>query len=83
MELYQENWEDLANAIIISAVKEYKRTYKQLLRNPKSKPAQTSLEKLERFFYGRWYAQLTDLDPHYLLERLKEAVKNDRLELPG
>ena len=83
MDDYRENWEDLANAIIISAVKEYKRTYKQLLRNPRNKSAQKVLNELEQFFYGRWYAQLTDLDPHYLLERLKEAIENDRLELLG
>ena len=79
----QENWEDLANAIIISAVKDCTKAYKRVLRRPDSKPAQEEVMKLERFFFGEWYAKLTDLDPHYLLDRLKEEIENGRLELPG
>lgn len=79
----QENWENLANAIIISAVKDYAKAYKRLLRHPDNKSAQEEVRKLERFFFGEWYAKLTDLDPHYLLDRLKEEIDHDRLELPG
>ena len=79
----QENWEDLANAIIISAVKDYAKAYKYMLRFPESRAAQEEVMKLERFFFGEWYAKLTDLDPHYLLDRLKEEIENDKLELPG
>ena len=83
MEYLQENWENLANAIIISAVKDYAKAYKRLLRHPDNKSAQEEVRKLERFFFGEWYAKLTDLDPHYLLDRLKEEIDHDRLELPG
>ena len=70
----QENWEDLANAIIISAVKDYKRVYKSLLRNPENKIARKEMEILEGFFFGRWFAALTDIDPRYLLDRLKDPL---------
>ena len=83
MEYLQENWENLANAIIIRAVKDYAKAYKRLLRHPDNKSAQEEVRKLERFFFGEWYAKLTDLDPHYLLDRLKEEIDHDRLELPG
>ena len=79
----QENWENLANAIIISAVKDFAKAYRRVLRHPDSRTAQEEVKKLERFFFGEWYAKLTDLDPHYLLDRLKEEIKNSRLELPG
>ena len=79
----QENWENLSNAIIFSAVKDYAKAYKRLLRHPDNKSAQEEVRKLERFFFGEWYAKLTDLDPHYLLDRLKEEIDHDRLELPG
>ena len=83
MEYLQENWENLANAIIIRAVKDYAKAYRQFLRHPENKTAQEGARKLERFFFGDWYAALTDLDPHYLLNRLKEGIETGKLELPG
>ena len=83
MDFLQDNWEDLANAIIISAVKDYVNAYRRILRHPDNKPAREEMRKLERFFLGELYAKLTDLDPQYLLDRIKEEVENDWLELPG
>jgi len=83
MEYLQENWENLANAIIIRAVKDYAKAYRLLLRWPEDKAAQKEVKKLEQFFFGDWYAALTDLDPHYLLNRLKEGIETGKLELPG
>ena len=79
----QENWENLANAIIVCAVKDYAKAYNYMLRFPESTTAQEEVRRLERFFFGEWYAKLTDLDPHYLLDRLKEEIENGRLELLG
>ena len=79
----QENWENLANAIIISAVKDYVNTYRRILRHPDNESVQQEVKELERFFFGEWYAILTDLDPYYLLDRIKGEVENGRLELPG
>lgn len=45
--------------------------------------AKHDIAKLEEFFFGNYYAMLTDVDPHYLLDKLKEAIENDKLELPG
>jgi len=39
MQYLQENWEDLANAIILSAVEDYISAYKRLLRRPTNKSA--------------------------------------------
>ena len=77
----QENWEDLANAIIISAVEDYQSAYKRLLRNPESEFRKKEVEKLEEFFHGRWYATLTDLDPNYLIRKIQEEIENDRMVL--
>ena len=52
----QENWENLANAIIISAVKDYAKAYRRVHRRPDSDSAQEEVMKLERFFFGEWYA---------------------------
>ena len=77
----QENWENLANAIIINAVEDYQSAYKRLLRNPKSEFRRKEVEKLEEFFRGSWYAALTDLDPDYLIRRMQEEIQNDRMVL--
>lgn len=79
----QENWENLANAIIVCAVKDYSKAYRRTLRHPDDVSVQGEVNKLERFFYGEWYAKLTDLDPYYLLERLKEGIENGGLDLFG
>lgn len=78
----QENWEDLANAIIVCAVEDYDRAYRCFLRHPDSTAAQKEVKITERFFFGEWYAKLTDLDPHYLLDRIKEGIESDRLDIP-
>ena len=81
MQYLQENWEDLVNAIVLSAVRDYASAYKRIIRRPTNKSAQKEIEKLEEFFFGDWYAMLTDVDPHYLLDKLQEAIENDQLEL--
>ena len=81
MQYLQENWEDLANAIVLSAVTDYVSAYRRIIRRPTNKSAKLEIQKLEEFFFGDWYAMLTDLDPHYLLDKLQEAAQNDQLEL--
>ena len=81
MQYLQENWEDLANAIVVQAVKDYASAYRRLLRRPNNRLAQKEITELERFFYGTWYAALTDLSPIYLIAKLREAIENDQLDL--
>ena len=81
MQYLQENWEDLANAIVLSAVQDYADAYKRLIRRPRSKAIRREVEKPEEFFFSDWYAMLTNVDPHYLLDKLQEAIENDQLEL--
>ena len=81
MQYLQENWEDLANAIILSAVEDYTRAFKRFLRHPSGKSAKKEVAELKEFFFGDWYSMLTDVDPHYLLDKLQEAIENDQLEL--
>ena len=70
----KEAWEDLANAIILSAVRDYKRALLHLKRNPDSKSAIRAGERDEQFFYSSWFEVLTDLDPSYLIRKMKEMV---------
>ena len=70
----QENWEDFANAIIIQAAKDYRMAYRRLLKHPNSKAVQEDVRRLEAFFFGKWYASLTRVDAHYLVDRLKGEI---------
>lgn len=69
-----EPYENLANAIILSAVKDYRKVLKRLSLNPNSKGAAADAASLERFFFSGWFEILTDLNPEYLVRRLKEEA---------
>ena len=66
----------LANAIVISASKDYRRAVKQLKKNPKNHNAMTVAMECERFFDGDWIGCLTQVDGPWLKNRLRqEALK--------
>ncbi len=76
-------WEDLANAIIIRAVDDYKHALGYLKRHPESASAQREADELERFFYGQWIELLTNINPDQLLPKIwrlmgvERKVKNE------
>ena len=69
-------YEALANAIVEQAVKDYRDALRRLKKHPDSKAAMADAMEIEEFFHSPWYGTLTQIDPDYLIERLrKEAVK--------
>lgn len=77
---YVDCYENLANAIILQAVKDYKKALFRLEDNPRSQGAQHDKKVLERFFLSKWYATLTDLDPNRLMTGVKNRVKIEAVE---
>ena len=69
-----ENWEKLAHAVILRAVEDYRAARRRLHRSPDQKEAQATIREVEKFFRSSYFAQLTDLDPEYLIQRLKEEA---------
>jgi len=69
-----ESWEDLANGIIIQAVKDYRNARRRVRTKRDQKGARATIREVEHFLRSRWYAQLTDLDGEILLERLQKEV---------
>lgn len=70
--------EKLANAIIIQAVKDYRKVYRTFLKNP-SEYNKKEVERHEAFFKSAWYRTLTELDGEYLLmkvRRMEEKGEN-------
>lgn len=70
----QRNWEDLAQAIVMQAVKDYRLALKVLRRRPDSKRAQEVVEEIERFIRSRWFSLMYDIDPEQIINRLKEEA---------
>ena len=70
----KEAWEDLANAIILTAVEDYKHELIHYLRNPESESAKRSVEREERFFFSDWFDTLSQLDGPTLLRKIKESI---------
>lgn len=63
---------ELANAIVLSAVKDYRRARKQLKKHPWDTHARMLLKDCESFFLSGWFETLTSVDGSVLLERLQE-----------
>ena len=68
------NYEDLANAIVVQAARDYREALEILKRNPKNSEAKYTKMEVERFFLSSWYKVLTNFDPEFLLEKLKEEM---------
>jgi len=54
-------YENLANAIVLQAVKDYRLT-----------DDKAEIEELERFFRSGWFGVLTKVDPEYLIDKLRK-----------
>lgn len=68
------NYEDLANAIILQAVKDYRVALKCLKRNPRNKTAIADKGEIERFFRSDWFSVLTSVDGEMLIRSLNKEV---------
>jgi len=63
-------YENLANAIILQAVKDYRMTLKSLKANSRNRTAQADKAEIERFFRSQWYSALTDVNGEMLIRSL-------------
>ena len=68
------NYENLANAIILQAVKDYRVALKCLKVNPRNKTAFADKEEIERFFRSGWFSVLTSVDGEMLIRSLQKEV---------
>ena len=75
MDPYQE----LANAIVMQAVKDYRIDLLHSKKHPDNNGYQIEVASLERFFRSGWFGELTSLNTEYLIRRVNEEVQsNDR-----
>lgn len=67
-------YENLANAIILQAVKDYRQALKALSRNPRSRDSASVKNEVERFFRSQWFSALTSVDGNMLIRKLREEA---------
>lgn len=65
-------WEELANAIIEQAAKDYRAAQKKLKKNPYNVTAQRTVREVEVFFLSDWFRVLTTVNGPMILKMLKE-----------
>ena len=68
-------YENLANSIVLLAVKDYRAALKKLKKWPRNESAKTMKDEVERFFRSDWYRELTSVDSNFLIEKLKSEVR--------
>lgn len=68
------NYENLANAIILQAVKDYRISLKCLKVNPNNRDALADKDEVERFFRSQWFSVLTSIDGETLICTLCKEV---------
>ena len=69
-----EPYENLANAIILQAVKDYREVLARAASYSAKDCYRRSKDDLECFFRSGWFGVLTNLDPELLIGRLKQEA---------
>ena len=62
----------LAEAILKLCVKDYRKAMRTLKRNPGSYRAKDDIRQIEMFFHSQLFAAMVDLDPDYVIQKLRE-----------
>lgn len=70
-----EPYENLANAIIISAAKDYRVALRRQIRHPGGQEAKHTVDRLESYFRSAWFGVLTDVDGEYLMACIRKEVE--------
>lgn len=66
------SYEELANAIILKAVKDWREAATKLKKRPRYQSAVKMKKDCEEFFVSEWFGHLTEVNGSYLLRKLKE-----------
>lgn len=69
-----KQYEELANAIILQAVRDYRSALKSIKKYGKNKDAENTKCECESFFRSGWYRTLTQVDGEMLISALRAEV---------
>ena len=78
---YSSPYQDLATAIVLLAVRDYKKTLRAIWKTPKSEYKRRKLiaqkAELEEFFYSDVYRMYCDIDPDKLIKNCHMTAIED------
>ena len=66
-------YEELANAIIIQAVSDYRAALKAIKKD-RGASGRKAIRECENFFRSKWFGVLTSVDPEYLMRKIREEI---------
>lgn len=66
----KEGFENLANAIILQVVKDYRKALSGC--KVEKRDSKSVIAECERFFRSEWFRELTDIDGEYLITRIRK-----------
>ena len=66
--------EELANAVVLQAVKDYRRAVKDIKKAKRNSSAQNMKDECERFFNSKTFNIYTKLDGKMVLKQLESEV---------
>lgn len=69
------SYENLINAMIIQAVKDYRKAKKYLKKHPDSIELKRTLIEVEQFLLSDWFVTLTDVDGSVILQKIKSEAR--------
>ena len=78
MQAINRAYQNLANAIVIQAVNDYRAALRGISYNRRS--AEANIKELEKFFRSDYYELLTKVKGEYLIEKLKEEYREEKLK---
>ena len=74
-----ENYQKLADAIVLQVVKDYRRYLRKLMKHPGNEDAIREIKGIDRFFRSAWYRELTKIDGEYLIKQLRAEYPDAKI----
>ena len=72
-----EGYKNLAGAVVLQAVKDWRDAAKKVTKKPDSPEACRMKSKCEEFFLSDWFYELSGLEGVYILRKLKVENEDD------
>ena len=73
-----EGYHELAKAIILQAIKDFKPAYLRLKRCPDDKAATARVKEITEFFCSEYFCLLTDVDGPRLLKKVMKSIDEEQ-----
>lgn len=77
-ERLNENYENLRNAIVGQACRDYIKALRTQAKNPKNVFAQARIEECEKYFRSERYAAICNIDGEAIIEQCKKRAENSK-----